>query len=146
MAFAGQKCSIESTGMNVEDPAVHFMRNKHYPLNGTGLSLEPEYLVTGSHSGYQALNLAVLAGAKTVILLGFDAREPDTGKPSHWFGDHPVKEAVEAFAKYRSAFSRAAGEIKKAGVTVLNATPGSAITTFPKVSLEDALAWRSETA
>ena len=136
-AFAGQKCSISDSGGNIKDPAVHILRNANGRGHSFGLSLDPEQIVTGSNSGYQALNIAVLAGAKTILLLGFDAREP-TGK-THWFGDHPKREPIAAYAEYRKAFSAGESAILAAGVKVVNCSPGSAIDSFPKMDLEDAL-------
>lgn len=123
----------------VEDAAVHLLRNKNFPSHSTGLSLDPEYLVTGSHSGWQALNVAVLAGAKTVILLGFDAREPAGKAPGHWFGEHPKPTPIAAYAAYRQAFKSGAAAVKATGVRVLNCSPGSAIDAFEKTALEGAL-------
>ncbi|MCR4331299.1 MAG: hypothetical protein NUV34_01125 [Sulfuricaulis sp.] len=125
--------------MNIEDAAVHLLRNKNFPSNGTGLSLDPEYLVTGGNSGFQALNFGVLAGAKSILLLGYDAREPIGNAPSHWFGHHPKREPVAAYALYRQSMKAAAGAIKSAGVRVLNCSPGSAIDCFEKIKIEDAL-------
>jgi len=137
--FAGQKCSIEHSGANITDSAVHVLRNATAPAHGYGLSLDPGQVVTGRNSGYQALNIAILAGAKTVILLGYDAREPSLGQKSHWFGDHPRIEQVSVFAEYRKSFSLGEDAIKAAGVRVLNCSPGSAIDSFPKMDLDDAL-------
>jgi len=136
-AFAGQKCSISDSGANIKDPAVHILRNANGRGHSFGLSLDPKQIVTGSNSGYQALNIAVLAGAKTIILLGFDAREP-TGK-THWFGDHPKREPLAAYAEYRKAFSVGERAIAAAGVRVINSSPGSGINSFPKLDLTDAL-------
>ena len=104
-----------------------------------GISTDPGMICNGRNSGYQALNLAILAGARTVILLGFDAREPTADRKSHWFGDHPRVEPVAVFAEYRKAFSAAEGAIRAAGVRVVNCSPGSAIDSFPKMDLVDAL-------
>lgn len=113
---------------------MHIIRN-----GGTaGLSLDPEKVSTGSNSGYQALNLAVLAGAKTVILLGFDGRPAAEGK-THWFGDHPRVEPLTVYPVIRDAFKAAAEAIKAAGVSVLNCSPGSAIETFPRADLAEVL-------
>lgn len=125
--------------MNVEDGAVHLLRNKDFPGHGNGLSLDPEYLVTGRNSGYQAINLAVLAGVKTILLLGYDGNEPEKGKPTHWFGDHPRREPDSVFAIYRQSFKSGAAAIKAAGVRVINCAPGSAVDAFEKMELEQAL-------
>ncbi len=139
-SFAGEKCSIQSTGLMVDDGAVHILRNKNFPSNGTGLSLDPEFLITGSHSGWQSVNVAVLTGAKTILLLGFDAKEPAAGQAGHWHGEHATPTPVAAYQAYRKAFSAGAAAVKAAGVHVWNCSPGSAIDSFPKVALEEALA------
>lgn len=123
----------------VEDADVHILRNRNFPSHGTGLSLDPEYLVTGSHSGWQALNVAVLAGARRILLLGFDAKEPLHGEKGHWFGEHKTPTPIAAYAAYRNAYKAGARAVEAAGVIVLNCSPGSAIDAFPHVSLADAL-------
>jgi hypothetical protein len=139
VAFAGEKCSIQNTGANVEDGAVHLLRNKNFPSHGTGLSTDPEYLVTGGNSGWQAINVAVLAGARTVILLGYDAREPVAWQKTHWFGEHPKVAPVAVFAEYRKSMRAGAAAVKAAGVRVVNCSPGSAIEAFERMDLAQAL-------
>lgn len=135
-SFVGQKCSIEQSGSNIRDEAVHILRNVAHPKGDAGLSRDPRALVTGFHSGFQALNLAVLAGADTVILCGFDAREPTNEIAAHGLtGDHPRPTPLEVYAQYRRAFSVAAPLIRQAGVSVFNASPLSAMESFPFVEL-----------
>lgn len=135
-AFAGQKCSILPTGMRIDDPGVHLLRN----AGRDGFSFDPECLATGGNSGFQAVNLAALAGAATIVLLGYDARDPRPGEEWHWFGEHPRRSPSSVFRSYRQAFSRAASAIAAAGIRVVNATPGSAIDAFERASLETVLA------
>jgi hypothetical protein len=136
--FAGQKCSIQNSGEPIADDAVHMLRNRDFPRHGVGLSLDPRALVTGRNSGFQALNLAVLTGAKRVILLGFDGKPNEQGK-EHFHGGHPKPTPAAAYPLYRQAMSSAENAIEEAGVTVLNCSPGSEINSFPKVALEGAL-------
>lgn len=136
--FAGQKCSIESSGGNITDHAVHMLRNRDFPNHGKGLSIDPRSLVTGRNSGFQAMNLAILARAARVILLGFDGAPAADGR-EHFHGGHPRPTPKEAYPYYRQAMSAAENEIAAAGVEVLNCSPGSAIDSFPKAPLEEAL-------
>lgn len=136
-SFAGQKCSIENSGGNITDDAVHMLRNKHHPSLGYGLSTDPRYLVTGANSGVQALNLAILAGAKKIILLGYDGK-PD-GDRTHMLGPHPRPTPEAAYPLYVSAMDAARKQVEELGVTVINASPGSAINAWQKMRLEDAL-------
>lgn len=139
-AFSGQKCSTQNSGANIKDDAVHILRNKHFPNHGDGISLDPRALATGRNSGFQAINLAILAGAKQILLLGFDGKRGPNGE-THFFGDHPRITPVDPFYEaMRKAFSAAERPIKEAGVSIVNCSPGSALDSFPKMSLEAALA------
>lgn len=137
-SFAGQKCTIQSSGGTVEDVGVHMMRNRDFPDHGEGLSLDPRYLVTGRNSGFQSLNLAVLAGAKRIILVGFDGK-PGIDGHDHFHGGHPRQTPEAVYPLYRSAMVAASAALRNVGVEVLNCTPGSAIDCFPRVDLEDSL-------
>lgn len=137
-AFAGQKCTIENSGQNVTDEAVHILKNAHGKIHGVGLSSDPRALVTGRNSGFQALNLAILAGAKKVILLGFDGRVGADGK-THWFGGHPRPTPSAAYPLYRQAMLAAVRDIDATGVRVINCSPGSAIDSFPNLELCEAM-------
>lgn len=137
-AFAGQRCSIWNTSHPLPDGDVHFLKNYHGDTNGHGLSDDPEKLVTGWNGGWQALNLAILAGARKIILLGFDGRCAADGT-QHWHGGHPKRTPDAAYEHYRRAFSAGEAAIEAAGVRVFNCSPGSAIDSFPKMALEAAL-------
>lgn len=136
--FPGQKCSIENSMAYIDDPAVYLLRNAHFPYHGTGLSLDPGRVVTGRNSGFQALNLAILAGAKRIILLGFDGRPNAEGK-THFFGEHPTPTPAAVWQEIQKAFSAAESAIEAAGVRVVNCSPGSFIDSFPKMALQDAM-------
>ena len=97
-----------------------------------GLSLDPARLCTGHTSGYQAINLAVLLGASRIVLLGYDF----TG--THFFGSHPDG-TRPPFSLCLQAFPTMLPVLAAQGVTVLNATPSSALTAFPRVTLAAAL-------
>lgn len=102
----------------------------------SGLSLDPAEIATGSNSGYQAINLAVLLGATRILLLGYDM-QPD-GKRMHWFGGHPDR-ATLPFVVFLSAFKSLAAPLKAAGVEVINCSRQTALTAFPRATLADAL-------
>lgn len=124
------------TGLRVTDPAVHIMRN----TGREGWSADPAAIASGGHSGFQALNIAGLTGAATAVLLGYDARDPNLDEKWHWFGEHPRRSPPTVFRSYRRSFKDAAVIIAAAGLRVINASPGSAIDAFPRVTLDEALA------
>lgn len=136
--FRGQRCTIENSGANVTDPRVHMMRNRNHPEHSFGLSIDPKYLITGHNSGFQAVNLAVLACVERVLLLGFDGA-PAAGGATHWHGGHPRPTPEGAYPYYRHAMRAAKQALEDAGVEVVNCAPGSAIDAFRKAKLEDVL-------
>lgn len=137
-SFSGAKCSIQNSGANIRDDSVHILRNKTFPSHGDGLSLDPGALATGRNSAYQANNLLILAGVTTIILLGIDGMPAQDGR-THWSGGHRRETPPEAYREYRRAWAEGAPAIAAAGVRVINASPGSAVTAFEKMALEDAL-------
>lgn len=102
--------------------------------NNPGLSKKPGIVNTGNNSGYQALNLAYIAGATKIILLGYDM------KGTHWHGDHPAPiNSRLPFEMWIPAFQRMARDFKDTNCEVINATPESLLKGFRKVPLEEAL-------
>lgn len=92
---------------------------------------------TGGNSGYQALNLAYLWGAKRVILMGFDMKR--TGGMTHFHGDHqglnnPYDGMLSQWVKN---FELIARDLAAAGVEVLNATRETALTCFKRIPIAD---------
>jgi hypothetical protein len=110
-------------------------------VNEKGLSWDPARIHQGANGGYQALNLAVLMGARRVLLMGYDMRVVDGKK--HWHGDHPVNlnnPDASQLATFRAAFATTVSELARAGVEVFNCTPGSALDCFPRRDVAEALA------
>lgn len=93
----------------------------------------------GGNSGYQAIGLAYLQGARRIILLGYDMQP--TGGKSHWHGDHPWKKTgqVPPVRSWIPRFSKLAADLREEGVEVINATRETALQCFPRASLEDVL-------
>ena len=110
---------------------------KKHPLNfiksirDPGLSECNGYIHTGGNSGFQALNLAVLFGAKRLILLGFDMQR-QKGR-SHWFGEHPGNLNKHSnYLDFISHFVEAAPQLRKLGVEVINCSRDTGMTCFPR--------------
>lgn len=111
----------------------------HYHLQlapghkGEGFSLEPSHIHWGRSSGAQAINLAILWGARPIILVGFDMNG------DHFFGKHPPP--LKRTRDYQGFIEwlRQAARLLPPDIVILNATPGSSMGCFPKVNLEEAL-------
>jgi hypothetical protein len=119
------KASAERYGVNL-------VRNEALPGSSlTGLRVN-------GNSGAGAINLAVLFGARKIILLGFDMREGPSGE-KHWHADHPSPcVQKQLFGEWLFKYEAVAKDLKALGVEVINATPGSALKCFPMS--EEALA------
>jgi hypothetical protein len=133
--FAGHK--VTNDYWKTFEPGIHVLR---YAAR-EAFSADPGKLVGGAYAngGMQAINLAALAGAKRIVLLGFDARRID-GK-DHWHPPH-ARQLPDGpvFSGFIRSMSAVAPELESRGVRVINASPGSAIDAFETMDLEDALA------
>ncbi len=89
------------------------------------------------NSGAGAISLACFAGARRVLMLGYDCQR--TGGKAHWHGDHPkglgnagsINKWPGQFAKLKAAM---------AGVEIINCSRETALRCFPRARLEDCLA------
>ena len=104
---------------------------------GKGFSFDPERIFYGSNSGFQAVNLALLFGARRLVLAGFDMRV--VAGRSHFFGEHPPGlRRTSNHQNFIRAFEVAAASLP-VGIEILNATPESALKCFPGIDLDQAL-------
>lgn len=92
----------------------------------------------GSNGGHQAINLAALFGARKIVLLGYDFQA--TGGRSHFHGDHPGRlNKPNHYEGWMKAMEDMAADLLRAGVSVFNASPETALACFPQVPLAEAL-------
>lgn len=98
-----------------------------------GFDPDPSCIRTGGNSVYQAMHIAVHAGAARIVLLGVDMHGP------HWFGDHPDKITPNFSVDLAPHFETLKPAMVERGVSVVNASPGSALAAFPLVDLSGAL-------
>lgn len=100
-----------------------------------GLSTQQGIIHFGNNSGYQAMNLAFLWGARRILLLGFDCKR---GKNSHhWFGDHVAPLGNHnPYHRWIEHFSKLADDLKKQQVEVVNCSRESALTCFSRSTIE----------
>lgn len=99
----------------------------------------PGVVCWAGNSGMQAINLAYHWGARRLVLVGFDMRA-DLGL--HWHGRHPAglnNPTPKSLARWRERLDRQAPRLAAAGVTVINASPVSALSAYPRLTLDAAL-------
>lgn len=138
--FPGLKVSWR--GSNSLRPAAYKdIKLVDIPATSDELIFEPSgKLGAGGNSGFQALNLAIQFGAKHILLIGFDMHDRSG---AHWYGrnnwpqgNNPTE---DNFRRWRRAFELAAPKLRDRGIQVFNASEGSALKCFEKMSVESAL-------
>lgn len=88
------------------------------------------------NSGASCIHLAIMGGAKRVVLLGFDCQV--TNGMKHWHGDHPAGLGnAGVMHKWHKRFAEMAERFPN---MIFNATRETALTCFERVKLEDELA------
>lgn len=115
-------------------------RGERFSSNSVGhgvTRMPPGTFKPYGNSGAACVSLALSAGAKRIVMLGFDCQR--TGGQSHWHGDHPrglgnAGAMPKWPAKFQELASDAAGRAE-----ILNATRDTALTMFERRSLEQCL-------
>jgi len=100
---------------------------------------KPGVVGSGGNSGFQMVNLAAQFGATGIALVGFDMRI-DSG--AHWHGRHPspLRNPDDGiFYVWRKALDGQAPKLTARGIDVVNCSPVSALTAFPKMTIEQML-------
>ena len=136
MIYRGFWVTISHDPGFIDHPQIHVLTN----TGQRGLELDPSGLRHGSNAGYQAINLAVHLGAKRIVLLGYDMKVD--GNRTNWHNEPRPQANAYADVIQRSMlphYPTLIEPLKKLGVEVINATPDSALTCFPMMSLEEAL-------
>jgi len=117
-----------------------------------GISKDPSTVSWNVNSGSAAISVAAHTGAKRIILLGFDMRFNNEGE-RHW---HHLYKGVSSeppiikgrrratnppfdFSRHLRGFPQIAEDARKMGIEILNASPDSAITQFPKFTVKELL-------
>lgn len=99
-------------------------------------------LHTGGNSGYMAINLGFLFGARRFILLGYDMQPAKDGR-RHFFGDHPKPLSQRMlFAEWIHRYDQLAKDLKAHGVVVTNCSRSTALKCFTLGALTEALPCR----
>lgn len=129
------KGRIVSTGINIDDACVLRLRRAEASL---GLSADPSAVVIGRTSTQAAINLAVLLGAKRVVLLGVDMQPALDGR-THHHDPHPWPQRPGCWKEQMDHLAKMVAPLRKAGVEVINTSLASLVPWWPKRPLEDCL-------
>lgn len=119
------------------------------PKQKRGISKDASKVSWNYNSGAAAISIAANAGAKRIILLGFDM-VLDAEENQHWH-DLYNKKAQRAnknhrgtgkskplpFDRHLRGFDAIAEDAKKRGITIINASSNSRIEQFEKISVQE---------
>lgn len=109
------------------------------PTGPEGYDHEPNCVRTGGNSGYQAVHVAMRAGARRIVMCGVDLT---LAHGVHWHGPHPRllgNPTPTTIELMRRRFATLVVPAKKIGVEIVNCSPISALQCFDRMSLDEAL-------
>lgn len=93
------------------------------------------YAVSGGHSGFQALQVAIFCGATRICLVGYDCKPK--GNATNYFGRKP--QHLHRDSSYK-LWPQCYQDLKLPdGVEVINCTPDSAIKAYPYKEISEVL-------
>lgn len=129
--FSGEKYLAMQEGnmmKTIKDPQAQYLRRN--TLDGLSTN---KTAIHGHNSGYGALNLAVLKGAKRILLLGFDFYKRD-GR-AHWHEEYPRRPRARTvlYEGWARKFNTMVPVLNQLGIMVLNCSLHSKIECFPKI-------------
>jgi len=106
-----------------------------------GFAGNPGELCWNRSSGGAAIDLAKHTGAKTIVLIGYDMKKVNGYHNWHnhydvWYKDVRGRNPHRAHIRGITSLYQQA---RRSKINIINATPGSAITSFPIMTLEDFL-------
>lgn len=110
-----------------------------------GISSNNRSVSWNHNSGAAAISVAAYTGANRIILLGFDMKL-NNDKRQHWHDvykrgvyDDPNKLKKLPFYRHLAGFKFIAQDAARMGIEIINASPNSAISDFPKIAVSKLL-------
>lgn len=97
----------------------------------------------GGNSGFQAINLAAVAGAGRIVLTGYDMSRANG---IHWHGSHRDVDprlsdpGAQNFATWSRGIDKMFAELRARGIEGINASRETALRAWPRATIEEALA------
>lgn len=128
-AFAGM---MVTTATELGIPSIHTL-DKTPPKEGLTLDRGKVALRRTSVTG--AINLAVHFGCNEIVLLGVDGGLVNGVRHCHP-DKYPWAMINGCFDEHAAEFEQIAPSARALGISILNASPDSAIQTWPKVSFD----------
>lgn len=137
-SFRGEVWTIAEHSA-AREPGLYLLRQVVPGENGVGgLAREPDTVAMQRTSTSGALNFAVHRGAARIVLIGADNRDGDNGRIHH-HAEYPWPRRRTTWRVKEKQLALAAHALAALGIPVINASPISTLTWWPKTSLKDFL-------
>ncbi|MBN9007245.1 MAG: hypothetical protein J0H40_17745 [Rhizobiales bacterium] len=137
-SWQGLVVSMSRTAKRELPDKVRRVRGEGDPQALPSFSRGRDVIQQGRSSGHTAVSLAIALGAACVVLLGYDMRFVEGRE--HFHGEYKGPRDVSIYEReFRPGFAGWNAAARAAGVDVINATDGSALTEFRHVSLDEVL-------
>lgn len=109
-----------------------------------GISANPERVKWNTNSGAAAVNIAALAGAKRIILVGFDMTLSPVNSEQHFHNEYrqvgtKLKPKMLPFPVHLQPWEAIKKDADNLGIEILNTSLNSAIKEIPKVHIKELL-------
>lgn len=130
-SFGGEKIAIVPSSCKTGLDVTRYARD-----NRAAVSTDPATVCTGENSGFAAVGLALMRGARLIYLLGFDMTSA-----GHFHGGYEwrCRYGAKDYPRWSALFGVLQGEAQRRGVTVINLNPASAIKCFQFQEADNAL-------
>jgi hypothetical protein len=123
----------------LEEDAVPSWVTQYRMTETAGFDPDPRYLRSGNNSAFAAICLAAHLGAARLVLLGVDMRHGPAGE-THYHGGHGLPHSEDTLTTFMLPFFETlAAPLAALGIEVINASPDSALTVWPRCSIEEGL-------
>ena len=131
----------------------HILKKKPYDVkyvpratgHPDGVSTKQNSISWNLNSGAAAINLAYHLGVKRIYLLGFDMHVGENGE-QHWHRHYTKDKNVKKrdpkklpFDRHLKGFFAVGRDAERLGLEIINVSPNSKITQFPRVKLSEVL-------
>jgi hypothetical protein len=110
-----------------------------------GLATDTHTLMVKNTTLTAGINLAVHLGVAKIVLLGIDQKAGPDGKIHH-HPPHPWKVTANCWSRQQTDLPKVAEDLTRLNIECVNASPGSALTLWPIVKLEDHVAAAAQVA
>jgi hypothetical protein len=130
MNFTGKVVSCSSAA-NGPPPVLNVIRK-----TSLGLATDTHTLMVKNTTLTAGINLAVHLGVSKIVLLGIDQKAGPDGKIHH-HPPHPWKVTANCWSRQQTDLPKVAEDLARLNIECVNASPGSALTLWPIVNLED---------